>query len=70
MNIDIWLPKKFLHNNEEVCHLINNMCDLTQVIILSITTDDTSESLAKLFMEEVVLSFGMVAVVVLYKAAN
>ena len=40
------------------------MCDLTQFIILSITTDTKAGSLAKFFMEEVVLSFGVLAVAV------
>ena len=41
------------------------MCDLTQFIILYITTDTKAESLAKLFMEEVMLLFLMLAVLVL-----
>ena len=40
------------------------MCDLTQFIISSIAKSTTAESLATLFMEEVVLSFGMVAILV------
>ena len=42
------------------------MCDLTQFIISSIATDTKAESLAKLFREEIMLSFFMVAVVVVY----
>ena len=63
MHIDIWSPLTVLHKNQEGCRLINDMCDLTQFVILSIKTDTKAESLAKLFMEEVVLSFGMVALV-------
>ena len=40
------------------------MCDLTQFVISSVTTITTAESLAKLFMEEVVLSYGMIAILV------
>ena len=40
------------------------MCDLTQFIISTITFDIKAETLAKLFMENVVLAYGMVAVVV------
>ena len=40
------------------------MCDLTKFIVSSIITDIKSEVLAKLFVEEVVLSFEMVDVVV------
>ena len=40
------------------------MCDLTQFVISTIVIEPDSASLAKTFMESVVLSFGMVAVVV------
>ena len=40
------------------------MCDLTQFVISILVKDARAESLAKLFMELVVLSFGMVAVIV------
>ena len=40
------------------------MCDLTQFVVSSLVTNPTASSLAILFMENVVLSFGMVAVVV------
>ena len=64
MHLDIWSPGTALHKNQEVCNIINAMRDLTQFIILYITTYTKAESLAKLFMEEVVLSFGRVAVAV------
>ena len=59
MHIDVWSPGIALHKNQEGCHPINVMCNLTQFIISSIKTDNKAESLAKLFMEEVVLSFVM-----------
>ena len=40
------------------------MCDLTQFVVSTIVTNPTSHLLAKLFMEQVVLTFGLVAVVV------
>ena len=43
---------------------MNCMCDLTQFVISIIVKDANSMNLGKLFMEQVVLSFGMVAVVV------
>ena len=39
MHIDIWLPGTELHKNQEVFHLIKSICDLTQLITSSITTD-------------------------------
>ena len=48
----------------QTLQLMNCMCDLTQFVISILVNDARSEVLAKLFMEQVVLSFGMVAVVV------
>ena len=41
------------------------MCDLTQFIVSSLTTDINASTLAQLFMSDVVLSFGMFSVVVI-----
>ena len=43
---------------------MNCMCDLTQFVVSILVSDATSENLAKLFMEQVVFTFGMVAIVV------
>ena len=43
---------------------MNAMCDPTQSVISSIVTDANAETLSKLFMEQVVLRFGIVAVIV------
>ena len=64
MHLDIWSPGTALHNNQEGFHLINDMCDLTHFIISSIIKDTKAESLANFFMKEVVLSFFIIAVVV------
>ena len=37
------------------------MCDLTQFVVSTITTETHAEHLAKKFMENIVLSFSMVA---------
>ena len=43
---------------------MNAMCDLPQFVIYIIVLDAHSEPLGKLFIEQVVFSFGMVAAVV------
>ena len=43
---------------------MNAMCDLTQFIVSIIVSDAYSEPFGKLFIEQVVFSFGMVAVIV------
>jgi len=53
------------HSNQDETHyVLNYICDLTQFVISTIVTDPTSSSLAKVFMEHVVLSYVMVAVVI------
>ena len=64
MHVDLWMPGKLLNEQGETLQLMNCMCDLTQFVVSILVENATSEVLAKLFMEHVVLSFGMVAVVV------
>ena len=64
MHVDLWSPGKLVDDDGKTLQLMNCMCDLTQFVISIIVDDARSEILAKLFMEQVVLSFGMVAVVV------
>ena len=64
MHVDLWMPGKITNDTGETMQLMNAMCDLTQFIVSILVTEATSESLSKLFMEQVVFTFGMVAVVV------
>ena len=49
---------------------MNSMCDLTQFVVSSPTTDITSVALTELFMSTVVLTFGMCSVVVVDDGSN
>ena len=64
MHLDIWSPGNVLHDHKEGGHLLNFMCDFTQFIVSCIITDTQAVAFIKIFMEQVVLNFGMVAVVV------
>ena len=64
MHVDLWMPGKLVDEEGRTLQLMNCMCDLTQFIIFTIAKEDTSMNLGKLCMGQVVLSFGMVAVVV------
>ena len=64
MHVDLWMPGKLLEEEGRTLQLMNCMCDLTQFFIFIIVKEANSMNLGKLFMEQVVLSFGMVAVVV------
>ena len=55
-------PGNALYGNKYGCHLLNTMCDHTHFFISSVITSTTVESLAILFMEEVVLSYEMIAI--------
>ena len=43
MHIDLWDPGTDLSKNSSGRHLLNAMCDLTQVIISTITTETHAE---------------------------
>ena len=64
MHVDLYMPGNILDKECYTLQLMNCMCDLTQFIISIIVKEANSMNLGKLFMEQVVLSFGMVAVVV------
>ena len=64
MHVNLWSPGKFIDDDGNTLQLMNCMCALTQFVISIIVDDARSDTLAKLFIEQVVLSFGMVAVVV------
>ena len=64
MYVDLWMPGCLVDEKGQTLQLMNDICDLTQFVVPTIVKDTTSEYLAKLFMENVVLSFGMVVVVV------
>ena len=63
MHLDIWSPGHVLHGHKDGGHLLDYMCDLTQFIISCIITDTQAEVLSNIFMEQVILNFGMVAIV-------
>ena len=57
------------HATRKPGYLLNSMCDLTQFVVSSITFETKATVLTRLFvMEDVVLSFDMVAVVVVVDA--
>ena len=64
MHVDLWSPGHISNSQGQKGHLLNAMCDLTQFVISTPTFDITAGRLATIFMEQVVLSFGMCAVVV------
>ena len=64
IHVDLCAPGQIEDENGKTLQLMSVMCDLTQFIVSIIVSDAHSESLGKLFMEQVVFSFGIVAVVV------
>ena len=64
MHVDLWAPGKLVNKQSgKTMMLLNAMCDLPQFVVSWITENPTAESLAQLFIEDVVLTFGMVAVI-------
>ena len=65
MHVDLWAPGLQEDTDGNKGYLMNSMCDISQFIISSPTTDITAAHLAQLFMADVILSFGMCSVVVI-----
>ena len=64
MHINLWHPGKLLDHIKETIYLFNCMCNLTQFVISSCVQNPDAAELAKVFMEQVLLNFGMCSVVV------
>ena len=65
MNVGLWDPGTALSNNSACSLPLNAMCYLTQLVVSNITTETHTEHLTKLFMENYILLFGMVAILVI-----
>ncbi len=64
MHVDLWQPGKLTDQNQKSIYLFNCMCDLTQFVISSVIKNPNSVELARIFMDEVLLTFGMCSVIV------
>ena len=64
MHFNLWDPGTALSNNLARFNLMNNICKLTQFVVSTINRETHAKHLAKNFMENVVLSFGIVAIIV------
>ena len=64
MHVDIWSPGHLVDTKKDTIQLMNFMCNLTQLFISLFVRNINPEILAKTFMKEVDLSFGMTAVIV------
>ena len=58
------MPGKLVDNSDNNLHLMNCMRDLTQFVISILVSDTRADIWAKLLMEQVVFSFGILAVIV------
>ena len=65
MHMDLWVPGHQEDTDRNKEYLMNSMCDISQFVISSPTTDITAAHLTQLFVADVVLSFGMCSVVVI-----
>ena len=66
MHVDLWSPGGVVTDDKgNKGYLLNAMCDITQFAITMPTYQINAATMATLFMENVVLTFGMCAVVVI-----
>jgi hypothetical protein len=64
MHVDLWQPGKVCDKNGNN-YCLNSMCDLSQFVVSSVTKDITARGLADLYMAEVILKYGISAVIVI-----
>ena len=57
------MPGKLLDKDGKNLQLMNTMCDLTQFMVSMRIADTTAKLIGKIFMEQVVFTFGLVAVI-------
>ena len=62
MHLDFWMHGKLIDDTGNTLQLMNCMCDLTKFVISILVSDTRAVILAKLFMEQVVFTTGMVVV--------
>ena len=69
LHCDLWSPGNITDKQGNTT-VLNCMCDLTQFVVSSVTSDTTAASLSQLIMENVFLKYGMSAVIVVDAANN
>jgi hypothetical protein len=69
LHIDLWQPGKTEERFSGSTHLLAAMCDLTGFVICHPVKDTTANSLARIFMEEVLLKVGLCGMVVVDAAS-
>ena len=69
IHCDLWSPGATV-DKEGNLSVLNCMCDLTQFIVSSVIKETTAEALSIAFMENVVLKYGVCAVIVVDAGSN
>ena len=63
--VDLWSSGCVENKEGAKGYLLNSMCDITQFVVSSATSDISSAALTQLCISDVVLTFGMCSVVVI-----
>ena len=63
ISVDLWSPGK-IESTMGYKHLLNSMCDMCQFVVSVPVKQTTAEYLARLFMENMLLKFGLCVVIV------
>ena len=64
LSVDIWKPGD-VRNGDGFIGLLNSMCDLTQFVVMAPVVKLEASYIARVFMENVLLKFGLCALVVI-----
>ena len=64
ISVAIWKPGTITNNDGYTC-LLNSMCDMTQFVVVAPAKHTEASYLARLFMESILLKFGLCIMVVI-----
>jgi hypothetical protein len=64
LHVDLWVPGKTTATSDGSTHVLAAMCDLTGFVILLTTSAIEADSLARLFMQDVLLKIGLCGLIV------
>ena len=65
LHVDLWMPDYHKYPNGHMA-LMNEMCDMSQFVVVVPVRDDSSATLAEYFMQDALMKLDLCHLVVLY----
>jgi hypothetical protein len=64
LHVDLWMPGKTMATDDGSTHVLAAMCDLTGFVVSVTTAATEADSLARIFMQDVLLKVGLCGLIV------